>query len=145
MSSPELDGADISDRIQLLDADSVNATHAQTRSLGRMADLCAWLAGAQSNCPPTFPERTRLIVFSGTHRSGAAVSSSVVALTPDPTTLVCVEVPDGQQIRYEVQPQGPTAPGARTAGNLSRRASGFFNLAWNPGYTLSVIDASGLP
>ena len=81
MSSPELDGADISDRIQLLDADSVNATHAQTRSLGRMADLCAWLAGAQSNCPPTFPERTRLIVFSGTHRSGAAVSS--LAAEPD--------------------------------------------------------------
>ena len=76
--------------------------------------------------------------------SGVAAVSAVVA-PPDSTTLVCVEVPDGQQIRYEVQPQGPTAPGARTAGNLSRRASGFFNLAWNPGYTLSVIDASGLP
>lgn len=77
--------------------------------------------------------------------SGAENRSTVVNLTPDTTQLVCVEVPDGQQIRYEVQPQGPTAPGARSAGNTSRRGSGFFNLAWNPGYTLSVIDASGLP
>jgi hypothetical protein len=77
--------------------------------------------------------------------SGVAAGSTVVNLNPDPTTIVCVEVPDNQQIRYEVQPQGPMATNARTAGNGSRRASGFFNLAWNPGYTISLIDAAGLP
>ena len=73
-----------------------------------------------------------------------AASSTVVALTPDTTKLVCVEVPDAAQIRYEVQPRGPTGTGARVAGNASRRASGFFMLQWDPGYTLSVIDAAGL-
>lgn len=77
--------------------------------------------------------------------SGAAAVSAVINLTPDPTTLVCIEVPDGQQIRYEVQPQGPTGAEARTAGNASRRASGFFNVAWGSGFTLSIIDAAGLP
>lgn len=70
------------------------------------------------------------------------VSSVVVNLTPDNTSFVCVEVPDGQQIRYEVQPQGGTAVGARVAGNLSRRGSGFFNIAWNAGYVLSIVDAA---
>lgn len=76
--------------------------------------------------------------------SAIAASSTVIATTPDNTTFVCVEVPDSCQIRYEVQPQGPTGSGARTAGNASRRASGYFNLAWNPGYTISVIDAANL-
>ena len=73
-----------------------------------------------------------------------ANQSTVVNLNPDTTRLVMVEVPDGSQIRYEVQPQGPTVPSARVAGNLSRRASGFFPLYWQPGYTLSVVDAAGL-
>lgn len=77
--------------------------------------------------------------------SAVAAVSTVVNLTPDTTKFVMVEVPDGQQIRYEVQPQGPTATGARTASTLSRRASGFFPLAWSPGVTLSAIDAAGLP
>ncbi len=77
--------------------------------------------------------------------SGVAVSSSVVALVPDRTTIVFVEVPDGQQVRYEVQPQGPTGTGVRTAGTHSRRGSGTFPLAWNPGYTLSVVDAASFP
>ena len=76
--------------------------------------------------------------------SAVAANSTVVALTPDNTQMVMVEVPDGQQIRYEVQPQGPTAPGALVAGNLSRRAFGFFPLYWQAGYTLSVVDAAGL-
>lgn len=75
---------------------------------------------------------------------GTARSSTVVNLGNDTTQVVCVEVPDGSQIRYEVQPQGPLAPGARVAGNLSRRASGFFNVAWGPGFALSVVDAAGL-
>lgn len=74
--------------------------------------------------------------------SGVASVSAVVALVPDRTNFVCIEVPDGKQIRYEVQPQGPTAPGARVAGNDSRRMSGFSNIYWNPGYTISIVDAA---
>jgi len=73
---------------------------------------------------------------------GASVESAVVGLVPDKTRFICVEVPDGEQIRYEIQPQGPTAPNARFAGNLSRRMSGFSNLYWSPGYTISVCDAA---
>lgn len=77
--------------------------------------------------------------------TGAASTSVVVNLNPDMTRFVCVEVPDGKQVRYEVQPQGPTAPGARVAGNLSRRMSGFSSLKWNAGFTLSVCDAAFYP
>lgn len=73
---------------------------------------------------------------------GGAVNSAVIATVPDRTKFVCIEVPDGKQIRYEVQPQGPTAAGARTAGNESRRMSGFSNILWNPGYAISICDAA---
>lgn len=81
-------------------------------------------------------------VISVAEGTGAVSTSTVVAQVPDRTRIVCVEVPDGKQIRYEVQPQGPTAPGARVAGDGSRRMSGFSNLLWNPGYTLSIVDAA---
>lgn len=75
-----------------------------------------------------------------------AVSTSVVNnQTPDRTRFVCVEVPDGKQIRYEVQPQGPTPVSARVAGNASRRMSGFSSLKWDAGFTLSVVDAAFYP
>lgn len=77
--------------------------------------------------------------------AGAVSTSTVVAIVPDQTRFVCVEVPDGKQIRYEVQPQGPTAPGARVAGNASRRMSGFSSLKWNAGFTLSMVDAAFWP
>lgn len=74
--------------------------------------------------------------------TGVASTSTVIATVPDKTRFVCVEVPDTKQIRYEVQPQGPTGSGARTAGTASRRMSGFSNLKWNPGYALSIVDAA---
>jgi len=74
-----------------------------------------------------------------------AVSTSAVVAAPDRTRVICVEVPNGKQIRYEVQPQGPTAPGARVAGNASRGMSGFSTLLWNPGYTLSIADLAFYP
>ena len=73
---------------------------------------------------------------------GVASQSVVVNLNPDNTRFVCVEVPDGKQIRYEVQPQGPTGSGVFTAGNLSRRMSGFSTLNWGRGYTISLCDAA---
>lgn len=70
---------------------------------------------------------------------GSAVSSAVAApagLTLDPTTMLHVEIPDGQIIGYEVN-EG-TRNVAATAN--SPRTSVADNLQFGPGYTLSVID-----
>lgn len=72
---------------------------------------------------------------------GGAVSSTVFPL-PDDSQLLRIEVPDGQQIRYEINPNGPLAPTARVAGVGSPRLSGFDNFAWGKGYSVSVCDAS---
>lgn len=71
---------------------------------------------------------------------GGAVSSAVFA-TPDDSQILRIEVPDGQQIRYEVNATGPLL-NARVAGNTSPRLSGFDNFMWGKGYSISVCDAS---
>lgn len=72
-----------------------------------------------------------------------AYTSTVVALNPDKSTILRIEVPDAQQIRYEINPNGPTAPNARVAGNTSPRLSGFDQFSWGAGYSISIADASG--
>lgn len=71
-----------------------------------------------------------------------AYSSAVIA-APDKSTVLRIEVPDGQQIRYEINPNGPLASNARIAGNSSPRLSGFDQFAWGAGYSISIADASG--
>lgn len=71
---------------------------------------------------------------------GGAVSSAVFPL-PDDSQILRVEVPDGQQIRYEVNATGPLL-NARIAGNLSPRLSGFDNFMWGKGYSISMCDAA---
>lgn len=73
---------------------------------------------------------------------GGAVASAPVA-APDQTTILRIEIPDNQQIRYEINPNGPSAVGARISGNGSPRLSGFDQFQWGAGYTLSICDASG--
>lgn len=75
---------------------------------------------------------------------GGAISSAVVA-DPDRSQILRVEVPDGSQIRYEINPNGPLASTARVAGNLSPRWSGFENFPWGKGYTISMCDAAAYP
>lgn len=75
---------------------------------------------------------------------GAAVESAVFA-TPDDSQLLRVEVPDGQQIRYEINPNGPLAANHRVAGNASPRLSGFDNFMWGKGYSISIVDAAAFP
>lgn len=72
---------------------------------------------------------------------GGAVASAVFA-APDNSQILRIEVPDGQQIRYEINPNGPTASNARVAGNSSPRLSGFDQFLWAPGYSISVCDAA---
>lgn len=79
---------------------------------------------------------SQLLVVNG----ATPVSSAPVA--NDGSTLLRIEVPDGQQIRYEINPNGPTASNARVAGNTSPRLSGFDNFQWGAGYSISIVDAA---
>lgn len=74
--------------------------------------------------------------------SAAAATSAPVA--GDGSTIMRLEIPDGQQVRYEINPSGPSASNARVAGNASPRTNGFDNFAWGAGYSVSLIDAAGL-
>jgi len=60
----------------------------------------------------------------------------------DTARVIGIEVPDLCQIRYELQLLGPLASNARTAGNLSRRMSGFDYIPWVAGATFSFVDAA---
>jgi hypothetical protein len=60
----------------------------------------------------------------------------------DRANVLGIEVPDNEQIRYELQLLGPLASNARTAGNLSRRMSGFDYISWTAGATFSFVDAA---
>lgn len=74
------------------------------------------------------------------------VSSAPVSGSADGgSTVLRIEVPDGQQIRYEINPSGPSASNTRVAGNTSPRLSGFDNFQWGAGYSISVVDAASFP
>lgn len=75
---------------------------------------------------------------------GAPVESAVFAV-PDESQVLRIEVPDGQQIRYEINPNGPLASNHRVAGNASPRLSGFDNFMWGKGYSISIVDAAAFP
>lgn len=72
------------------------------------------------------------------------VGAVAVSLAPDSTARVNIlrlEVPDGQAIRYEINPTGR----AIVAGTQSPILSGHDNFQFQPGWGLSVIDAAALP
>jgi hypothetical protein len=76
---------------------------------------------------------------------GSATPSIPYAPTPDvPDTsqILRVEIPDGKQVRFEINPNGNNASTTRVAGNASPRISGFNNFEWGPGYTISLCDAA---
>lgn len=77
--------------------------------------------------------------------SGVAVSS--VAATPlapyitDVSSVLRIEVPDGQAIRYEIN--SPNI--SRVASSDSPKMSGVDQFQWGAGWKISIIDAAGLP
>jgi hypothetical protein len=68
-----------------------------------------------------------------------AVTLGPSGTTPDLATILRVEVPDGQQIRYEISK--PNLP--RTADVNSPILDGRTQIAWGGGWSLSFIDATG--
>ena len=83
-------------------------------------------------------------IWSAVAVSNGATPVSITFPGPgvDTARVLGIEVPDNCQIRYELQLLGPTASNARTAGNLSRRLSGFNYINWQPGATFSFCDAA---
>ncbi len=81
---------------------------------------------------------------------GQTVSVSAVAASTsaqpdqDRTTAIAIEVPDGQAIRYEINPPNRTG-GAVTANVNSPILSGRNVMYFRPGWTVSMVDATGLP
>lgn len=76
---------------------------------------------------------------------GAGVVASQVNALPDLATIVYVQCPPGQRVRYEVNPQGPNAATSRVAGNASPEGNGWFQLPYSKGMTFSFVDATAFP
>jgi hypothetical protein len=73
--------------------------------------------------------------------SVSAVAASSLA---DPSTkvqLLRIEVPDAATIRYEINPPGRSVAAGTQSPSLSGKDQFFFGVGW----TISMIDAAGLP
>lgn len=73
-----------------------------------------------------------------------SVSASPISSAPDSTTgvhILRIEVPDGQSVRYEINPPGRNV----AAGNASPILSGLEQFQFEPGWSLSVVDAASYP
>lgn len=80
--------------------------------------------------------------------SVSAVAQSSAPITADNASsdvqILRIEVPDGQAIRYEINP--PTrAGGVLAASTNSPILSGHDQFYFRGGWTISLIDAAGLP
>ena len=75
--------------------------------------------------------------------NGATAVSSVVQAN-DKATFVVVEVDDGVQVRYELNPNGPLASNARVASVNSPRLQGENIFQWFAGATMSFVDKSAV-
>ena len=71
--------------------------------------------------------------------NGATPVASVVQPN-DNATFVVVEVDDGAQVRYELNPNGPLAANARVASASSPRLQGENIFQWFRGATMSFVD-----
>lgn len=72
--------------------------------------------------------------------NGAVPVTSAPDIVHDRVTMLRVEVPDGQSIRYEVQP-----PGGRVVTANSPRMAGTDFFPFYPGFTFSFIDQASAP
>lgn len=64
--------------------------------------------------------------------------TSGLPLSSDHSALLRVEIPDGNAIRYEVNPPNRSVAASANSPYLA----GIMQLAWGPGWSFSFIDAS---
>lgn len=79
--------------------------------------------------------------FSQVISVSAVAASSAPNTTEDRVTILRVEVPDGQAVRYEINPPGRNV----AASTNSPILSGHDQFVFMPGWSISLIDAAGLP
>lgn len=84
---------------------------------------------------------TQELSVSGSAVSSTAVTVPVSGFSNDPTAVLRIEVPDGQAIRYEINPPGRTT----VAGAGSPKMSGADQFQFGSAWVVSIIDAAGLP
>lgn len=76
--------------------------------------------------------------------SVSAVAASSAPVTGDNTNMIRIEVPDGQTVRYEINP--PNRPGGVVVANVnSPSLSGKDYFYFKSGWSVSLIDAAALP
>lgn len=73
--------------------------------------------------------------------TNGATAVTTVSVANDLATIVVVEIPDGQSVRYEWNTIG-RAGGAVNAGNNSPRLSGQNVFMWSVGTLISFVEAS---
>lgn len=71
----------------------------------------------------------------------SVAASSTAQSASDKTQILRVEVPDGESIRYEINPPGRST----VASTSSPILSGINQFYFRAGWSISMIDASGLP
>lgn len=79
--------------------------------------------------------------FAETVSVSSVAASSTAQASGDKTQVLRIEVPDGQTIRYEINPPGRTT----VASSASPSLSGKDQFAFAQGWTVSMIDAAALP
>lgn len=94
------------------------------------------------NSDSTFVRQEQYIWASGPIALNGATPVESVVQSNDSATFVVVEVDDGAQVRYEVNPNGPTASNHRNASASSPRLQGENIFQWFRGATMSFVDKS---
>lgn len=82
-------------------------------------------------------EWAQLLIVNG----ATPVATIVIQANMDLATLVFIEVPDGQAVRYEFNPPGRNV----AAGNQSPRLSGQNVFPWASLWSISFVDAASFP
>jgi hypothetical protein len=73
-----------------------------------------------------------------------ATPVEMVVQANDTATMVVVEVDDGQAVRYELNPHGPSGTDHRAASTNSPRLVGDNVFQWFAGATISFVDAAAV-
>ena len=81
------------------------------------------------------------LVASSNGSTPVTIGPSGLVLAADYSSILRVEVPGGQGIRYEVNPPNRNV----AAGNASPSLVGVQSISWGPGWTLSFVDIASFP
>lgn len=92
------------------------------------------------NADSQFVRQEPALWESGPIALNGATPVELVVQSNDNATFVVVEVDDGAQVRYELNPNGPTASTHRNASASSPRLQGENIFQWFRGATMSFVD-----